>query len=210
MSDKSNKILRLVRSTALFAPIVDEFEIANAAALNRQLIDVITAWRGSESGINRSNYDGWHSKYDLFDRPEEPVRHLCQFIQAASRVALGRHWDKTDLEQRKLLFFGWANVNGQHAFNTIHAHSGYHFSGVYYVKVPRPTKPFSGSLQFINSQASSSGPNQELWNKMFPGQHTVVPQEGRLLIFPSTLKHWVYPNAEDEDRISIAFNVVMP
>ena len=211
MTDKiSASSLKLVRSTALFAPVVDEFEVTNADALNARLTEVISRWRASEPGLNQSNYDGWHSDYDLFERREEPVRQLCQFFTAASRLVLSRYWDKADVTKRKLLFNGWVNVSGQHALNTIHSHVGYHISGVYYVKVPKPTKRFSGSLQFINSQTATVGPNEDLWDKMFPAKHTIDPQEGRLLMFPSTLKHWVYPNAEDEDRISVAFNVLMP
>jgi hypothetical protein len=32
------------------------------------------------------------------------------------------------------------------------------------------------------------------------------PQAGTLLVFPSYLRHWVYPNEQDDLRISIAFN----
>jgi hypothetical protein len=28
-----------------------------------------------------------------------------------------------------------------------------------------------------------------------------------LLMFPSYLRHWVYPNESDQDRVTIAFNV---
>lgn len=200
----------MLRSTALFAPVVDEFEITNADALNARLTELFIGWRANEPGLSQSNHDGWHSEYDLFDRPEEPVRFLCQYFTAASRLVLSRYWDKADLAKRQLMFNGWVNVNGKHAFNAVHSHGSYHLSGVYYVKVPRPTKPLSGSLQFINPQSSSVGLNGDLWTRMFPGKHTITPQEGRLVIFPGTLKHWVYPNAEDEERISVAFNVLMP
>lgn len=210
MSDASVPTLRKVRSTALFAPVIDEFEVTGAEALNADLIDLFLAWRGSEASVEQSNYDGWHSAYDLFDRSEAPVRNLCRYFVAASRSVLSRYWDKDDLEKRQLLFNGWVNVNNKHAFNTIHSHGGFHLSGVYFVKVPKPTKPRSGSLQFISPISMAMGPNQELWEKLHPGKHTVDPQPGRLLIFPGTLKHWVYPNAEDEERISVAFNVLMP
>ena len=40
----------------------------------------------------------------------------------------------------------------------------------------------------------------------FSPKRTLTPKEGMILIFPSYLRHWVYPNEEDEDRISMAFN----
>jgi hypothetical protein len=42
---------------------------------------------------------------------------------------------------------------------------------------------------------------------MNPQAYTVTPIEGQMLIFPSTMPHWVLPNDENDERISIAFNV---
>jgi len=40
----------------------------------------------------------------------------------------------------------------------------------------------------------------------FSPKRTLTPKDGMILIFPSYLRHWVYPNDEDENRISMAFN----
>ena len=40
-----------------------------------------------------------------------------------------------------------------------------------------------------------------------PDRMTIQPKEGGLLIFPSHLRHWVYPNQQEAERISIAFNL---
>jgi len=41
---------------------------------------------------------------------------------------------------------------------------------------------------------------------LFPSKVQFRPVAGTMLIFPSFLKHWVYPNQDDEERVSIAFN----
>ena len=40
-------------------------------------------------------------------------------------------------------------------------------------------------------------------------EHTVLPQAGNILLWPSFLHHFVHPNLSDEPRISISFNVVL-
>jgi uncharacterized protein (TIGR02466 family) len=37
--------------------------------------------------------------------------------------------------------------------------------------------------------------------------HTIPPEVGKLIIFPSWLDHGVNPNLSDTDRISMSFNI---
>lgn len=88
----------------------------------------------------------------------------------------------------------------------MHTHDRFELSGVYFVKAPQPSHKLSGVLQFLNP-SYRSGPYSELFEKMNPQAYTVTPIEGQMLIFPSTMPHWVLPNDENDERISIAFNV---
>ena len=38
---------------------------------------------------------------------------------------------------------------------------------------------------------------------------SVTPEVGKLIIFPSWLVHYVEPNLDDSDRISMAFNITV-
>ena len=44
--------------------------------------------------------------------------------------------------------------------------------------------------------------------EVFAGRtSTLRPEPGQLVVFPSFLMHWVWPNQSDEDRIVIAWNL---
>ena len=101
----------------------------------------------------------------------------------------------------------WINIHPKGGANIPHAHPGSYFSGVYYPKCDK-----NSGILFFNHPAS----NYEYHNN----RHTidnftvkngtrasVVPQNNKLVIFPSWGVHYVTPNESEEDRISIAFNV---
>jgi uncharacterized protein (TIGR02466 family) len=100
----------------------------------------------------------------------------------------------------------WININKHKDFNNTHKHIGSTFSGIYYVKVPEN----SGVIEFTN-------PMSELpyvigdwmikeYNFFNSKTWKVNPEEGKLMIWPSWLLHYVKPNLSNDDRISIAFN----
>ena len=85
----------------------------------------------------------------------------------------------------------WGNISSYTHSNGMHTHSfdPYKLSGILYLKTPLN----SGDLIFKNPIDINHSVNY-------------VPQQNKLLIFPSTLPHLVGPNLSQEDRISIAFN----
>ena len=102
----------------------------------------------------------------------------------------------------------WANINKKGNYNRRHVHmsSSIFLCGVYYVKVPDN----SGNIRFFDPRGPLMTSMKD-HNYFFGGHehHFIIPKEGLLLFFPSWLEHDVEPNASDEDRISIAFNVVV-
>ena len=108
----------------------------------------------------------------------------------------------------KLTLYTWANINRKGNYNKRHVHMdpGIFLCGVYYVKAPEN----SGNIRFFDPRGPLMGSMQD--HNYFFGGHAhqfITPKEGLLLFFPSWLEHDVEPNNSDEDRISIAFNVVV-
>lgn len=198
--------LQHVKSHAVFAPIIDEFIVPDHERLNRELVVAIQTWAEEESGITRSNVAGWHSDGNIFKRTEAPIVEVCKRYVAASKPTIERYVAKEALGNKTLELEGWVNVNPVHAYNQIHTHERFDLSGVYYVKVPERSENNSGVIQFLNP-SYRGGPYSDLFNAMNPQVFTFQPSEGRMLIFPSAMPHWVTPNREEEDRISIAFNL---
>tara|TARA_Y100000004_G_scaffold63025_1_gene70603 strand:+ start:170 stop:877 length:708 start_codon:yes stop_codon:yes gene_type:complete len=91
-------------------------------------------------------------------------------------------------------------------YNPWHQHSG-HLSAVIYLKVPKDMNkfydkesedhyPVGGAIQFMQ------GDKQNLRNDTL----TFRPEVGKMLVFPSWLKHSVYPFDIDGERRSMSFN----
>lgn len=96
----------------------------------------------------------------------------------------------------------WLNVFETGDFHSQHCHPGYSISGVYYYRVDESF----GSISFSN-------PNPLMFSCSFPQgnvcpQHSVItPTRGDLLFFPSWMIHSTLKNSNEEDRISVAFNI---
>ena len=91
-------------------------------------------------------------------------------------------------------------------YNPWHQHSG-HLSAVIYLKIPKGMEefydkemkdhyPVSGMIQFMQ------GDKQNLRSDTL----TFKPEVGKMLVFPSWLKHSVFPFYVDGERRSMSFN----
>ena len=103
----------------------------------------------------------------------------------------------------------WCNFQKANEFNPPHYHTG-SLSFVIYLKVPeilrkecekhqnnkKGTGP--GCISFFIGDSDRR--NSVTQNSFFPG-------EGEIFIFPSWLKHWVYPFKSDCTRVSVSGNV---
>lgn len=190
----------------VFASPIPVYEIADFERINAEIIKEIADRRTAEQGMVRSNRSGWHSDLDFFMRKEPAHRELAQKIMQCLADATQRVANKQALENLRLECDGWVNVNPKGGYNVPHDHPGAFWSAAYYVKVPpAATGGMAGSIEFIDHR--SAPPGQGMVRSPFMRSlHTMKPSPGTLVVFPSTLKHWVHPNDADEDRITIAIN----
>lgn len=192
--------IRLLFPVPFVTVRLDGFE-----ALNQRLLSEIDVRRKSEAGVDRSNRDGWHSALDFFDRPEpahaELAREIAAMVAASSAKLI------PDLPaELKLRHEGWINVSPTHAMNIPHDHSGAFWSGTYYVQVPDPGEDtHSGAIEFIDPRGSI-GSSSRIDTPFTRGKVTIRPVAGTCFLWPGFVRHWVYPNQSDEERVSVAFN----
>ena len=102
----------------------------------------------------------------------------------------------------------WANVNREKDFNKMHLHGNSDWSFVYYVRVPEN----SGVLRVADPRIRRGmSPNEDflknLDNPSQHGEYLITSGEGKLVIFPAWLEHWVEPNFSSDPRISISGNM---
>lgn len=106
----------------------------------------------------------------------------------------------------------WVNYQKQNEFNPSHTHSGI-YSFVIWMKIPT-TYENQKKLSFAANATSKVISNFEFQYLNIVGEmstHTyeMSPKlEGYMILFPSELRHQVYPFYEcDEDRISVSGNI---
>jgi uncharacterized protein (TIGR02466 family) len=197
------------RTNLLFPTPVVAYAIEDAERINALLLEEIAARRKTEDGIVRSNRKGWHSESDFFTRKDPAHAELAQAIRNAARDATARvAAEGTQLNQIGMNIMGWVNVNPSGAYNMPHDHPGSFWSGCYYVKNDKPADPGGGDITFIDARSAPAG-QPVVQAPVFRALHSVHPQPGSLLLFPSSLKHLVNPNDSEEDRVTIAFNVFL-
>lgn len=182
------------------------FQLPDAEALNAAFMADTQSIRSASAGVTRSNQGGWHSESDLFRRQEGSYRLLCQHIQRCVMAATQRVAPKFELKQHNIVLEGWVNVNPTHAFNAPHRHSGFLWSGSYYVSVPQSAPgQRSGMIEFFDPR-TRDGTFSLGDAVVFASKTQFRPKPGTLVVFPSYLSHWVYPNDDAADRVSVAFN----
>ena len=193
---------------ALFPVPLLTIKLDDAETLNAQLLAEIAKRRRLETGVARSNRYGWHSVADLFERKEPGHAALAREIEAMVKAATGKMMPDMDYAALQPRFEGWANASPRGAMNAPHDHPSAFWSGCYYVEVPPPADPedrLAGAIEFLDSRGNL-GAGALLESPFTRGKFTLRPAAGTALIWPGFLKHWVYPNGSDEERVTVAFN----
>lgn len=191
--------------TMAFSSPILRIPMADAERLNPILIEEAKALQARSQGVHRSNRKGWHSETDLMSRTEPGLSELGRFIKKAINTATKSISPDFVFEDYRLMTEGWININPKHGYNKPHRHTGFMWSGCYYVTVPEAENGPSGSIEFL-SPLIVPGEYSAFNAACYKDRVTMRPNAGDVLLFPSYLTHWVFPNEADADRITIAFN----
>ena len=98
----------------------------------------------------------------------------------------------------------WINKNPKMAINLPHIHPRSHFSGVFFIEVPKQ----DGNLVFYRNEKSSGMIGDGFFEASdFNHSYSVSPKEKMIILFPSCLHHMVEPHFEEGYRISVSFNI---
>ena len=159
---------------------------------NKVLADIVYGLRDAGLLHGGHGHGGLQTQGNFLRIDREPVRQLAEgFAEMIAQVAT----------PNVLQMVGWAVLGrpGDGSLDTPHHHLPYHFSAVYYPRVPVLPAP-EGNLVFFDPRETFAG-----------GQPVQLPpQEGMMVLFPSWLKHSVIPLQRAEgDRISISLNAVI-
>ncbi len=195
----------------LFPTPIMVTELANAAALNSQLKEIILTRRKSAPGVQRSNILGWHSDTEMLNWAGEAAKTLAL---ETLQVCASRTDDVGMRNGVPRYEFGiemWANISPAGASNQAHTHPGSLWSAVYYVDdggdaeaalvLHDPNYPlnrmYAPDLQFVGKKG-----------ERLPTVQSFTPTPGRLIVFPAWLSHAVKPAKGPGERISVAMNIL--
>lgn len=150
-----------------------------------------------------SNYGGWQSSDIVTTTDNYALIHLKEEIN--HRVA--KVLELLGFNCKFSLNGLWININNKNDYNIPHTHGFCIFAGVFYVK----TNENSGKIILRNPNPGHGmcidSSNIETNNEFNSLIWIVNPEPGKMLLWPSWIDHYTTPNADDQDRISIAFNV---
>ena len=198
-------MLEIHSSEMLFATPLLRFRVTDHALLDAELLAEGARLRAKSEGVQKSNRGGWHSDGNLFASKAPCIARLRSLAEASVIEATRKVSSKVDTATLGMKLFAWMNVNPPGGFNAPHTHPGAHWSGVYYVSQPEVVDGTSGMIEFLDPR--SDLPNWRLIKaKAFRPKRKVRPEAGEIVIFPSYLVHWVYPNETNDARVTIAFN----
>jgi len=154
----------------------------------------VKEFQKSTKGITISNRGGYQG-HGFYYEPLEQI--IIDNIPSRN--------DKPDIN---LSLEYWVNINNKNEYNDIHDHNPYagtFLSGVFYVAAPKDC----GRIRLFDPRPYiTSAPDMKYYNDG-NNYHSFIPEPNLLLIFPGWVKHDVEPNKSDEERISIAFNLLI-
>lgn len=198
-------MLELHSSEMLFATPLLRFRVPDHSGLDAALIAEGERLRAISEGVRKSNRGGWHSEGNLFASKVPCIAALRALAEASVIEATRKVTSKVDPATLEMKLFAWMNVNPPGGFNAPHTHPGAHWSGVYYVSQPKVDQGTSGMIEFLDPR--SDLPNWRLFKaRSFRPKRKIRPETGEIVLFPSYLVHWVYPNETEDARVTIAFN----
>jgi len=152
--------------------------------------------KNNPNGDYFSNKGGWQSR--KFNE-EKPFEDLFNEINKCVFEIV----DKIKIKKPIYLKNYWININYFGCFNKPHHHHGQDcvISGVYYINTPLN----SGNIVFLQPNYLNYQEVTE-YNEYNSDFWEIPCQENQCVLFPSYLEHYVEPNLNKKERISISFN----
>ena len=167
--------------------------VAFNAKLKAEIENIIAPRPKVPTGSN------WQTPQDLHTRPA--FADFAKLVEIAARSVA----QYLNVEQYPIMITGcWANINPPGTYHPTHNHPNNYLSGVYYVAVPE----IGSHLVFQDPRPVSIMPPTDKLSRVTANAAVEQPQPGRMVIFPSWLRHHVPTNEGTTERISIAFNLM--
>jgi uncharacterized protein (TIGR02466 family) len=177
--------------------------ITRPTGFDAALVAVIREHQASIQGDTIGMVDGEKSPSDLLRWQDPTIDTLRAWILDAALEL--NAWSGAGRDSRgqdvDMIAEAWAVVYQEWGYHALHSHPDSAWSGVYYVSTGEEgARP--GTVEFLDPRSAAIARETSR-----SPMHTVVPEPGLLIAFPSWLQHWVTPHGGHDARICVAFNV---
>ena len=155
---------------------------------------------------NKTTLSGYQTESSLFRENKYPVSKLKDVIEDKIKNYLNSFKGIEDLFIKNFpkitKIKGWTVMLEKNGYQNSHCHPEGWLSGIFYIQIPENKKDNDGSIEF-----STHGYDYPKINNNFK-KITIRPEEGKLILFPSSLFHKTIPFTGKDQRISIAFDII--
>ena len=168
--------------------------------LIEELKNIKTRWEPN----NKTTKNGFQSFDNLFEDPAGKLKALESIIidELAAYYLKFKKEDCSYINKwpSKKNLVGWHVILKQQGYQDSHIHPAGWLSGVIYLKVVPKLEENEGAIEFSL--------NGKLYSDVNSLKAIHQPNVGDIVMFPSSLHHKTIPFTADEDRISIAFDLM--
>ena len=199
----------------------DEFYLPNIpiyqTKLPKDIVDLLWGYVNEATENRNADLAGnIHESLKLVDKDDYFLKNVVSpvvnlYVNHTHSVSWIQHHHT--LKSKSLAMSGfWVNFQNKHEFNPSHNHRGL-ISFVVWMKIPTHYEQQHALPICKNSNEPSASDFQFTYSDMLGGHRDFRIkmgefQEGWILVFPSQLRHQVYPFYEcDEQRVSISGNI---
>lgn len=161
------------------------------------------------------------SEDNLLERIQLPefqtlIAFIANSLQKTVMNANAGVWPTGRMSLQLQLMGCWFQIQNGMAFHDVHTHGNCSWSGVYYVQCDDEAKrvrhpslgPTNGVTRFYGPYTQWLGGAHVDIGNAYLQKNTVdvVPEPGKLVVFPSYLPHQAMPYEGEKDRIIVSFN----
>lgn len=191
---------------------------AHFQKVNPVLLELFYEHRDREQ---RSPQQAYASADDLLNRYplHQELGELSEFIgQSIMEVATEANrglWRQGENVRVNITGL-WFQISNHHSFHEMHVHGNCSWSGVYYLQAgdssksleSHPGKQANGVTRFygphVEHMAGGFGDYGNLY--LHDNVWDSYPEDGKLCVFPSHIKHMPFPYDGKEDRVIVSFH----
>lgn len=192
-----------VQLIPVFPSLILATEIENFKDIKKDLVSWVKNYQNTQDNHQVSGRNAWQSPINFFRKEKSFFRYKSLIESALFDVMNSFTDNKYKIKNM------WININKPQGYNIAHTHPDSDLSGVFWINAPQN----SGVLRFespnhFTQYKAIQHSNEKIKNSLnYYHDFWLEPTEGKLIIFPSDIKHFVEENQSKEDRISISFNI---